>query len=129
MQPITVLVAGVNAAFRQRIVDFLASERDIQVVGEAEDGVEAVLKGQELRPDVFVMDVMMAGISGLEATTHIKALLPESAVVLLSRFDIQEYRDAARARGASAYVTNQSLLEELLPAIRAVAGRGADRGS
>jgi DNA-binding NarL/FixJ family response regulator len=122
---IKVLIVDDNGLFRRRITELLVPEPDIEIVGEAGDGREAIRRAGELTPDVVLMDVRMAGMSGLTATRQIKDRLPQVRVIILSRFDLQEYRDAALAYGASAYVVKESLLDELLPAIRAVpAGKG-----
>jgi len=119
-----VLIVDDNAGYRRRIEEFLAVEPDIQVVGEASDGREAVEKAIALEPDVVLMDVRMAGLNGLSATRQIKEKLPEVRIIILSRFDLQEYRDAALASGASGYVVKRALLDDLLPAIRAVSSGG-----
>ena len=113
-----VLIVDDSFGFRWRLKEFLAPEPDIQVVGEAGDGREAIEKAVELEPDVVLMDVRMAGMSGLEATRRLAAEQPAVRVIVLSRFDVQEYRDAAQASGASGYVAKRALVDELLPAIR-----------
>ena len=118
MQPTRVMIVDDNAGFREHIREFLAPEPDIQVVGEAGDGREAIEKATALEPDVVLMDVRMAGMDGLSATRHIKERLPEVRIIILSRFDVQEYRDAAQASGATMYVVKRSLTTDLLPAIR-----------
>jgi DNA-binding NarL/FixJ family response regulator len=118
VQATRVLIVDDNAGFRRRIREFLTSEAGIQVVGEAGDGREAMERAIELEPDVVLMDVRMAGMNGLATTRQLTAVLPEVRVIILSRFDVQEYRDAAQASGASAYVVKRSLRDDLLPAIR-----------
>jgi DNA-binding NarL/FixJ family response regulator len=118
VQATRVLIVDDNAGFRRRIKGFLASAPDIEVVGEAGDGQEALSKAAALEPDVVLMDVRMCGTNGLEATRRLREALPEIHVIMLSRFDLQEYKDAAMARGASAYVAKKALVDELLPAIR-----------
>lgn len=118
MRIIRTLIVDDNADFRRRLKEFLASEPDIEVVGEAADGQDAILKARELKPDVVLMDVRMPGTNGLDATRQLKDEMPEVKVIMLSRFDLQEYREAAKASGASGYVIKKSLIEELLPAIR-----------
>jgi DNA-binding NarL/FixJ family response regulator len=122
MQVIRVLVVDDNAGLRRRLEEFLSAEPDIEVVGEAADGEQAILKARELQPDVVLMDVRMPGINGLDATRELKNEMPEVKVIMLSRFDLEEYREAARERGASGYVAKSDLVEELLPAIRRVVG-------
>jgi DNA-binding NarL/FixJ family response regulator len=115
-----VLIVDDNASFRRRVKRFLGSEPDIEVVGEAADGQEAILKARALQPDVALMDVRMPGTSGINATRQLKEEMPEVQVIIVSRFDVEEYKEAAMASGASAYVIKKSLVEELVPAIRRV---------
>jgi len=118
VQVIRTLIVDDNAGFRRRVKEFLASEPDIEVIGEAADGREAILKARELQPDLVLMDVRMPGINGLEATRQLKDEMPKLEVIILTIYDLQEYREAALASGASGYVVKKSLIEELLPAIR-----------
>jgi DNA-binding NarL/FixJ family response regulator len=116
------LLVDDNAGFRRSMKEFLALEPDIEVVGEAADGREAILKARELRPDLVLMDVRMPGMSGIDATRQLKDEMPELKIIILTIFDLQAYRDAAMASGANGYVTKGSLFEELLPAIRGAFG-------
>jgi DNA-binding NarL/FixJ family response regulator len=120
MEGIRTLVVDDNAGFRRHIKEFLAREPDIEIIGEAADGQEAILKARELKPDLVLMDVRMPGTNGIEATRQLKDEMPELKVVILSLFDLQEYREAAIASGASGYVVKKNLVQELLPAIRRV---------
>jgi len=118
MRVIRTLVVDDNADFRQRVKEFLASEPEIEVVGEAADGQEAILKARELQPDLVLMDVRMPGINGISATRQLKDEMPELKVLMLSLYDIDEYRKAALDSGASGYVVKIKLVQELIPAIR-----------
>jgi two-component system NarL family response regulator len=120
VRTIRTLIVDDNDGFRQRLKEFLASEPDIEVVGEAADGQEAILKARELKPDLVLMDVRMPGINGISATRQLKEEMPELIVIVLTIFDLEEYREAAMASGASGYVVKKSLVEELVPAIRRV---------
>jgi len=115
---IRTLIVDDNATFREQLKEFLASEPDIEVVGEAADGQEAIRKARELQPDVVLMDVRMPGINGIHATRQLKDEMPELKVLMLSLYDIDEYRKAALDSGASGYVIKKSIVQELLPAIR-----------
>ena len=126
MQVIRVLVVDDNAGFRRRLEEFLSAEPDIEVVGEAADAQEAMRRVRELKPNVVLMDVRMPGTNGLDATRELKDEMPEVKVIMLSRFDVEEYREAARARGASGYVVKRDLIEELVPAIRRVVSEELD---
>jgi DNA-binding NarL/FixJ family response regulator len=122
---IRTMIVDDDVSFWQRVRELLASEPDIKVVGEASDGQEAILKARELKPDLVLMDVRMPGVNGIDATRQIKAEMPELKVIILSIFDVQEYREAATASGASGYVIKKSMIEDLVPAIRGAFESGA----
>jgi DNA-binding NarL/FixJ family response regulator len=115
---IRILVADDNASFRQRIKEFLASKPGMEIVGEAADGEDALRRTGELEPDVVLMDVRMPVTNGISATQQIREQMPDVKVIILSRFDLQEYREAAVDSGASGYVVKRALVDELVPAIR-----------
>ena len=100
MQEIRVLIVDDNVGFRRRIGEFLAAEPDIETVGEAASGEEALQKARELKPSVVLMDVRMPGTNGISATRQLKEKMPAVEVIILSRFDVQEYKEAAAASGA-----------------------------
>lgn len=116
------LIVDDNADFRQRVRELMDSEPEIEVVGEAADGQDAILKARELDPDLVLMDVSMPGMNGIESTRRLKEEMPNVKVTVLTVFDIQEYREAAMASGASGYVVKSSLMEELMPSIRRAFG-------
>ena len=118
MPIVRTLIVDDNASFRRRVKEFLASEPDIEVIGEAADGREAILKARALHPDLVLMDVRMPGTNGLDATRQLKEEMPELRVIILTIYELQEYREAALASGANGYVVKKSLIEELVPAIR-----------
>ena len=117
-QIIRVLIADDNANFRQMLTSFLSSEGDIEIIGEAHDGEEAVRKVRGLRPSVVTVDVRMPVMNGLDALEAIKALPSPPKVIILTAFDSIEYREAAREANADAFVEKKSLVNDLLPAIR-----------
>ena len=99
---------------------FLSLYDDIEVVGEASEGKEAIEKAQELMPDVVVMDIAMPGMDGLEATRRIKKNNPKAKIVVLTQHDNREYILSAVKAGTSGYVPKKALGSELISAIRAV---------
>ncbi|MBY8880277.1 response regulator [Actinacidiphila acidipaludis] len=103
----------------------LESAPGTEVVGEADNGVLAVRKVAELRPDVVLMDVRMPGMDGIEATRRIVASGGRSRVLVLTTFDLDEYAHAALRAGASGFLLKDALPEELLAGIRAVASGDA----
>jgi DNA-binding NarL/FixJ family response regulator len=112
----------VRAGFRM----ILKTETDLDVVGEAADGLEAVKAVEELRPDVALMDVRMPKLDGLEATRRILAGAdPRPRVVVLTTFDLDEYVYKALRAGASGFLLKDAPEEQLVAAIRVAADGGA----
>ena len=122
MRATTTLVVDDNASFRQRVKEMFADEPDLVVIGEAADGWEAIRKARELRPALVIMDLRMPGINGLDATRELKRQIPETRVLILGQYDLEEYRKAAAASSASGYVIKRSLISAFLPAIREIIG-------
>jgi DNA-binding NarL/FixJ family response regulator len=115
-----VMVADDHALFRRGLQMVLEAESDIDLVGEASDGVEAVEKSQELMPDVILMDVRMPKRSGIEAASQIKDLLPHVKILMLTISDEEaDLYDAIKA-GASGYLLKEIPIEEVADAIRSV---------
>ena len=118
---IRVLLVDDHAMVRRGMRDFLDLHDDLEVVGEAVDGAEAVERAAELRPDVVVMDLMMPNVDGIEATGRIKAELTDVEVIALTSF-IEEARVvAAIEAGASGFLLKDAEADELAAAIRAAA--------
>ena len=122
-RPLRVVVADDHEIVRQGLVGLLGEEFDLELVGEAANGREAVDLAYRLRPDVIVMDVSMPVMSGIEATRQIKAYVPETRIVGLSMFSDPEVAAQMRSAGADAFLSKTDPSDQLLSAIRA-AGRG-----
>jgi DNA-binding NarL/FixJ family response regulator len=119
-QALRVLIVDDHALFRRGLQMVLAQERDIDVVGEAADGAEAVAQAQDLMPDVVLMDVRMPKRSGIEATDQIRELLPHAKILMLTISDEEsDLYDAIKA-GASGYLLKEISIEEVADAIRSV---------
>ncbi|MFB2554370.1 response regulator [Herbiconiux liangxiaofengii] len=103
----------------------LESYDDLEVVGEAGEGGEAVATAARLTPDVVLMDVRMPGMDGIEATRAIVAANPASRIIILTTFDLDEYAFAGLAAGASGFLLKDARPGELVAAIRAVASGDA----
>jgi len=104
-------------------------EPDLQVVGEASTGTEALLLAQTLTPDVVLMDILMPEMDGIQATIALRRAVPQSTVVILSIYDDAQTRGQAQAAGAVACVEKRGETETLLSAIRqaaAQAGKSRD---
>ena len=120
MAKIRVLLTDDHTLFRQGVRTLLSSECDMEVVGEAAQGAEAVTLARQLRPDVVIMDIGMPGMSAFEATRRIRKDRPETKVVFLSMYDDEDYLAESVEIGASGYLLKESPAEQLVSAIREV---------
>jgi DNA-binding NarL/FixJ family response regulator len=117
---ITILLADDHVLVREGTRELLEHEKDMTVVGEAGDGEEAVTLTADLQPDVVIMDIAMPKLTGIEATKRIKAIHPDSAVLVLSAYDDDQYVFALLEAGAAGYLLKDVPSHELVEAIRAV---------
>ena len=120
MSKIKVLLAEDHTIVRKGLRSLLDAEADIEVVGEASDGREALEKVAQLLPDVVLMDITMPLLNGLEATHQIKKLFPKVKVLGLTMYTNEEYVFQLLQAGASGYLVKQSAPMELISAIQAV---------
>jgi DNA-binding NarL/FixJ family response regulator len=125
--PIRIVVADDQALVRSGFLALLRSEDDIEVVGEAANGYEAVKVTKAERPDVILMDIRMPEMDGLEATRLITAdpALKSVRILILTTFDLDGYVHEALRAGASGFLLKDTLPEDLLAAVRVVAGGDA----
>jgi len=119
-EALRVLIVDDHALFRRGLQMVLASESDIEVVGEASDGTEAVEKAKSLRPDVVLMDVRMPRRSGIEAAGAIRDDLPDAKILMLTMSDEEADLYEAIKAGASGYLLKEISIEEVPDAIRSV---------
>jgi DNA-binding NarL/FixJ family response regulator len=122
---IRVLVADDQSMIRAGFRMLLSGEQDIEVVAEAQNGVEAVEKAARFHPTVVLMDIRMPELDGLEATRRILAADAAARVLILTTFDLDEYIYEALGAGASGFVLKDDPPEQLIAAIRTVAGGDA----
>jgi two-component system, NarL family, response regulator NreC len=120
MAKIRVLLTDDHMLFRQGIRTLLSAEPDMEVTGEASNAADAVNLARQMRPDVVLMDIGMAGMSSFEATRQIRKERPESRVVFLSMYDDEDYLAECVDIGASGYILKESPVEQLVTAIREV---------
>ena len=121
MNAIRLVLADDHATIREALKLLLSVQPDLQVVGEAEDGQQAVDAAVALRPDVLLMDVSMPGMNGLQATAAVKQRAPSVKVLPLTRHAEESYLGELLRAGASGYALKQSSSVELVNAIRTVA--------
>ena len=117
---IRLLLADDHAVLRSGLRLLLSEQPDMEVVGEASDGEEAIEKARELSPDVLLLDITMPGVGGLEALDRIKKENPQIRIVVLTMHDDESYMERIMTSGGSGYVLKRAADTELLSAIRAV---------
>ncbi len=120
---ITILITDDHALVRQGIRAFLELQADLAVIGEADSGEDAVRKAAELVPDVALMDLVMPGIGGVEATRQVKLVSPHSQIIVLTSYHEDEYIFPALRAGALSYVLKDVGPDELADTVR-MAARG-----
>ncbi|MBM3153898.1 MAG: response regulator transcription factor [Chloroflexi bacterium] len=119
MEKIRILLVDDNEVVREGLKSILEPQPDIEVIGQATDGLDAVAKAEELRPDVILMDAQMPVMDGTEATKRIKQSLPDVKVLFLTVYG--DYVGGALAAGASWYLTKDCRRQDLLEGIRVLA--------
>ncbi len=120
MAKIRVLLADDHTLFRQGVRTLLSAESDMEVVDEAADGISAVEKAAEAKPDVVLMDIGMPGPSSFETTRQIRRSRPETKVLFLTMYDDEDYLVEAMQVGGSGYVLKDSPAAQLVAAVRDV---------
>jgi len=120
MSKIKLLLVDDHSLFRAGIKALLEKEKDIEIVGEAENGREAVKKAKQLSPDIVLMDISMPSLNGIEATHQIKKNNIDTKVLIVTMHEAEEYISKALHAGAYGYLTKSALHAELIAAIKAV---------
>ena len=120
MEKISVLIVDDHPVVRQGLRTFLELQEDLEILGEAGDGAEAVAQVEKLLPDVVLMDLMMPGVDGIEATRRIRAVSPSSKVIALTSFTDDEMVFPAVKAGAAGYLLKDVRPQDLADAIRTV---------
>lgn len=120
VKKIRVLIADDHPVVREGTRLLLESENDIEVVGEASNGEEAVSQAVQLQPDVAIIDIAMPKLNGIEATRQIKALLPATAILIFTAYENDQYIIALLEAGAAGYLLKDTRGQELVEGIRSV---------
>ena len=120
MPKISVLLAEDHHVVREGISSLLSMEKDINVIGEAKDGDEAVKMAKALCPDIVIIDVTMPVLNGIDAVKQIKRYLPDTKVLILTIHTNEQYVNEAFSAGVSGYILKETTCEELVDAIKKV---------
>ena len=121
---ILVLIVDDHSAVRDGIKSLIQEAPDIQVVGEATNGMEAITAARTLKPNVVLMDLSMPEMDGLEATTRLCIELPSARILMLTQHDDDHHKQRAILHGASGFLSKDLIVRDLATAIRTVAGGG-----
>src|SRR3974377_686916 len=121
METIKVLIADDQRLMREGLATLLALSDDIEIVGQAGDGAEAIALAKDRRPDVILMDIQMPHVNGVEATRAIPSLPPATHIIILTAFDDDEYLLAGLRAGACGYLLKDMPSEQLADAVRSAA--------
>ncbi len=120
-QPVRVLITDDHTILREGLISLLEKHADVEVVGQAENAEQCLVKAEALLPDVIVMDIKMTGASGIDACMRIKSDHPEMKVIILSMYDDFEYVDRALRAGADGYLLKRDIGADLADAIQKAA--------
>jgi len=120
MELTRILIVDDHPVFREGIRKLIDDQDGLEVVGQANDGEEAIRMAMELKPDLVLMDIMMPKMNGIEVTKQIKADLPSTAILLLSGYSYDSYVLAALRAGAAGFLSKGARSSELLEAVKAV---------
>lgn len=120
MSKIKLVIADDHPTFREGLARILGDEEDLECIGKAADGLEAVNLVRNLQPDVVLVDISMPNVDGIAAAKQIRAASPKTAVIIISAFDYDSYVLAALQAGAAGYMLKTTPLGELVSAIRLV---------
>jgi len=121
---IRVVIADDHALLREGLRALLKTAEDIEVVGEAADGLEAIEVCRKLGPDIVLMDIAMPGLGGLEAALEVRKVSPHTRVLVLTQYDDREYVSRFLKAGAAGYILKKAAGTELVSAIRGVSRGG-----
>ena len=115
-----ILVADDQEAVRKRVIAMLASNPWFEVVAEASNGLEAVLRSKETKPDLLILDITMPEMNGLDAAREIRTFLPESPIIILSVHKGRQLMEETRKIGVKGHVTKGEAVQKLVQAVEAV---------
>jgi NarL family two-component system response regulator LiaR len=119
-EKIKVLIADDHALLREAMRNLLDRQEDIEIVGEASDGEEAVKLSSRLKPDIAIMDIVMPKMNGLEASREIKKVSPGTAIIILTAYDDPQYVLGLLEAGAAGYLLKSARGRDVVAAVRAV---------
>jgi DNA-binding NarL/FixJ family response regulator len=119
LSTVRILVVDDHVLFRQFVVELLGKRPELQVVGEASDGLEALQRAVELRPDLILLDIGLTSLNGIEVARQMRSLIPESKIIFLTQESSAHVVEEALSLGARGYVTKIKAQVDLFAAVEA----------
>jgi DNA-binding NarL/FixJ family response regulator len=120
LSTVRILVVDDFELFRKLVVELLGIRPELQVVGEASDGLEALQKAVELRPDLILLDISLPSLNGIEVARQMRSLVPESKIIFLTQESSSDVLQEALSLGARGYVTKNMVRADLFAAVETV---------
>ena len=120
LSTVRILVVDDFEMFRESVIEMLGKRPELQVVGEAYDGLEAVQKAVELRPDLILLDISLPNLNGIEVARQLRNLVPESKIIFLTQESSSDVVQEALSVGARGYVIKDMVLADLFTAVETV---------
>jgi len=120
LSTVRILVVDDFEMFRQFVVELLGKRSEFQIVGEASDGLEALQKAVELRPDLILLDISLPSLNGIEVARQMRSLVPESKIIFLTQESSSDVVQEALSLGAQGYVTKNMVPADLFAAVETV---------
>ena len=120
LSTVRILVVDDFELFRRLVVELLGIRPELQVVGEASDGLEAIKKAGELRPDLILLDIGLPSLNGIKVARQMRSLVPESKIIFLTRESSADLVEEALSLGARGYVVKTTAQADLFAAVEAV---------
>ena len=115
-----ILIADDHPLLREALCQVFSNQKDMEIVGEANNGEEAIKLTSQLKPDILVMDIMMPKLDGLEASRQIKKIAPNTAILILTAYDDDNYVLGLLEAGATGYLLKSAKGQDLVEAVRAI---------
>ncbi len=121
MDKLKILIADDHSILRDSLKSALEFDDQLEIIGEAEDGIDAIEKTEELRPDLVLMDINMPFLDGIDASKEIKERLPKTKILILTMHENKQYIFSALSAGIEGYILKMANLKKVITAIRAIA--------
>jgi DNA-binding NarL/FixJ family response regulator len=126
---LTVFLADDSALIRERLPGILAEITEVELIGQAADGIEAINSVRELKPDIVVLDIRMPGKNGMEVLTELKKFKPAPCVIIMTNYPYPQYRKKCLDLGADYFLDKSTDFDRLLTVIKQISNKAGQQGN